>query len=361
MSHLNGILKGAGVGLDENALPPAQKKQSLVARLRGHVPADVIATSLARALNALVMPLAGRKALFLGAPGELLMRRRLLPLGQVIEGGVRFAVVGASDPTDDVGVAELVSAIGMPVRLVLVNDDDLEQLLTQLIDPPTTPWRRREAPLLDADDSAERSDDSSDDGDYDLDEGPTRVEPIRLPGEAEDPSLPMLSAHNIDSVTPLTDVHSGPATVAGPSALSVFTNTPARPVDSTEGTEGADGIDLDEGPTTRLEVPRIMLVMSGGGSDDVVEAVALNVPGLIVHRDPSAPQVLSDTSRIAVFVEVPGAPFSHGVLEGLLWRRKQLIVVSHDAGLDRIAGITRVEPDDNGIVNAIIRGIFGLP
>jgi hypothetical protein len=264
VSHLLGILKSAGVaGLDEAALPSRQKQYSLVSRLRGRVPADVIANTLARALNALVMPLSGREADLLGAPTELLVRRRLLPLGQVIEGGVRFAVVGASDPTDDVGVAELVTAIGMPVRLVLVNDDDLERLFGQLVEPTRTTWQPRQIPLLDADDSVV-SDDSDAGGDYDLDEGPTRIEPVRLP-EEEAPSLVMLGASNIDSVTPLTDDHHAPETAAGPSASSsVFTNTPVSAVDSTEGT------DLDEGPTTRLEAPRIMLVISS--SDALVSA-----------------------------------------------------------------------------------------
>ncbi len=357
------ILQGAD--LSGVQVPP---KGSAVTALRHRVGADAIVAALANTLGTMVMPLQEQSPITLGAPLELLARRRVIPLGRVIEGGVRYAVVGMSDPTDDAAVRELVSAIGMPARRVLVHDDDLTRALLAMERQATPNYRSIEAPPA-----------------VDLDEGPTQMDFGAPPGVAsssDDDDLPFVSA-----VGASTDVHLG-HTVENSS--SVFTHsppasddsfeTPTRPAPAmttrapttTSSSSPASpslpplpGVDLEEGPTTRIEVPRVMLVMSGGGADDVVDAVVKHVPGILVHRDPSDTAVLADTSRIAVFVEVPGAPFSHGVLEGLLWRRQQLIVVSSDVSLDQIDGVTRVEPDKSsgkdGLVGAIIRGIFGLP
>ena len=333
MSRLPEILVAAQLasrGAVEDAVRRAAKARACVVSALDHVDARAVVAALAAALDVDVFPLARVQPTSMGVPLEVLRRRRAVPVGPVVDEGVRFAVVVFADPTDEDAVTELARALGMPIRRALAADTDVAVALQKLGAAP-----RRAS------------------GGFDLDDGPTEIElPLSL-----DPRS--------------TDVMGAPAdTLRGSSDDDSLLFATADDVDDVSRADldadfDADlDADLDAGGDTRrllVDSGRVVLALSGGEALRLGDELKGALPGVVLQHDLGSADVLAPAPHDRViFVEARDLPFPRGLLETLLWQRERIVIVSTDVDLDALKGVLRIEPGAGaaGLVDAVVRAAF---
>lgn len=318
MSRLPEILVRAGLApqaVVDAAVRRANKSRACVVSALDGVDAAAVATALAKALDVDLFPLRRVQPAAMAVPLEVLRRRRAVPTGPVVDGGVRFAVVAFADPTDEAGIAEVAEHIGLPIRRALAADGDISEALRKL---------------------------GATSSGFDLDEGPTEIE-VQL---------------SIDEPRS-TDVMAAPPRVSQPTDVeSMLFGSSDTPVQ-----DKSDADDLDEGDTRRLLVDsgRVVLALSGGEALNLGDELKGGLPGVVLQHDLGSKDILTPAplDRV-IFVEARDAPFPRGLLETLLWQRERIVVVSADVGLDALKGVLRIEPGKgkHGLVDAVLRAAF---